>query len=167
MLFLVIYNCLESNLNNAINFGLFASILRLFSIVFLIIQLLYFNTGINYINFIIALIIPILMSCLVSGLIWFKYHPNYKEEARIRNLILDIGQKYSDFTLREIAKKCSVDKNTIIRVAKNMIANKEIYAKYFNGTKKFAFNKRANIEKINELMALYEEWESEHAARKI
>ena len=64
-----------------------------------------------------------------------------------------------DFTLKDVAKKCLVDKNSVINVVNSMASNKEIYAEYFYVTKKFAFNKKANIEEIDHLMSNYQEWE--------
>jgi len=164
-IFLANYYCLELYLSKAIMFGLTGSILSVFSIMYQLIRFSFYTSHI-FSDLMVSSVIPILFCILISVLIWFKYRPNYKEESRIRKKVLDIGTKYPDFTLSEIAKECSTDKNTIIKVAENMAENKEIYARYFYGTEKFVFNKRANIEEIDNLMELYYKWEKE-AVEKI
>ena len=48
-----------------------------------------------------------------------------------------------------------------------MIQNNEIYAEYFQNTKKFAFNIKANTEEIDKLMEKFLEWETEHMGKKV
>ncbi len=67
--------------------------------------------------------------------------------------------------MNNVARRCNVDRDTCLKVINKMINNNQIFAEYFYVTKKFAFNKKANSEKIDELMALYEEWEGSHIAK--
>ena len=91
----------------------------------------------------------------------------YEEEARIRKEILVLGTKYTNFKVKKVSKNCSSDKNTIIKIAKKMVKNKEIYADYFKISKKFVFNNNANTEEIDRLMEMFSEWETEHKGKKI
>ena len=90
----------------------------------------------------------------------------YEEEARIRKEILVLGTKYTNFKVKKVSKNCSSDKNTIIKIAKKMVKNKEIYADYFKISKKFVFNNKANTEEIDKLMEMFSEWETEHIGKK-
>lgn len=90
----------------------------------------------------------------------------YEEEARIRKEILVLGTKYTDFKVKKVSKNCSSDKNTIIKIAKKMVKNKEIYADYFKISKKFVFNNKANTEEIDKLMEMFSEWEIERIGKK-
>ena len=90
----------------------------------------------------------------------------YEEEARIRKEILVLGTKYTDFKVKKVSKNCSSDKNTIIKIAKKMVKNKEIYADYFKLSKKFVFNNKANTEEIDKLMEMFSEWEAEHIGKR-
>jgi hypothetical protein len=91
----------------------------------------------------------------------------YEEEARIRKEILVLGTKYTDFKVKKVSKNCSSDKNTIIKITKKMVKNKEIYADYFKISKKFVFNNKANTEEIDKLMEMFSEWETERIGKKI
>ena len=55
---------------------------------------------------------------------------------------------------------------TIIDTIQEMIENTEIYAEYFKSSKTVAFNKQANIEEIDTLMATFRDWE-ENLEKKI
>ena len=90
----------------------------------------------------------------------------YEEEARIRKEILVLGTKYTDFKVKKVSKNCSSDRNTIIKIAKKMVKNKEIYADYFKISKKFVFNIKANTEEIDKLMEMFSEWEIERIGKK-
>jgi len=90
----------------------------------------------------------------------------YEEEARIRKEILVLSKKYTNFKAKKVYKNCSSDINTIIKIAKKMVKNKEIYADYFKISKKFVFNNKANTEEIDKLMEMFSEWETEHIGKK-
>lgn len=94
-------------------------------------------------------------------LISLSRRKNYNQEAQIRKTILDLGTNYEFLKLKEIAKNINVDKDSIIKVVNEMIRKKEIYAEYFNISRKFVFNRRVNIEEIDRLMELYYRWEEQ------
>jgi hypothetical protein len=74
---------------------------------------------------------------------------------------LDLGTKFIRLDVREISEKCGADKDTIIKVIKQMIENNEIYAEYFKSTNTVAFNQQANINEIDILMKKYKDWEED------
>lgn len=162
-----IFYAFRLDLNKTIFFGLISSILSVFPVIIPLTVFLSYSTDLPYFQFIIALLIPISLNLLMIYLIWNKYNSNYEEEAKIRRTVLDIGIQYPDFTLSNVAKKCQVDKNTCLIAINNMIATKQIFADFFYVSKKFAFNKKANIEEIDKLMNLYTEWETEHIGKKV
>jgi len=50
----------------------------------------------------------------------------------------------------------------IISVLKSMISNKEIYAEFFKSSNTVSFDQQANLEEIDELMAVYKDWKDEY-----
>ena len=84
----------------------------------------------------------------------------------IKKTILDLGTQYANLEVREISEACYADKVTIIDTIQEMIENTEIYAEYFKSSKTVAFNKQANIEEIDTLMATFRDWE-ENLEKKI
>lgn len=113
-------------------------------------------------EFITNFIFPSIIFAILLLLIFFKVRPNYKKQAIVRKKVLSFSTNYSEFKIYELAQICSTDKDFIKSVVKKMIKNNEIYAEYFKNTKKFAFNIKSNLEEIDKLMALYEQWEIQH-----
>ncbi|MBD3213294.1 MAG: hypothetical protein GF311_11860 [Candidatus Lokiarchaeota archaeon] len=92
-----------------------------------------------------------------------KIEKNIKQTriAKIRSIALDLGTKYTRLQIREIAEKCNEEKNLIILTVKQMVADNEIYAEYFESSKAVVFNQQANINDIDMLMEKYKEWETD------
>jgi len=86
--------------------------------------------------------------------------------AKIKSSILDLGTKFVRLQIIEIAEECGIENDLIISTVKEMIDNKEIYAKYFESSKSVAFNQQANIDEIDKLMATYKEWEDKKVEKK-
>ena len=84
----------------------------------------------------------------------------------IKKTILQLCTKYARLQIIEIAEECGVDNQLIISTVKEMIKNQEIYAKYFESSKSVAFDQQANIEEIDNLMAIYKEWEDKKVSKK-
>lgn len=85
----------------------------------------------------------------------------------IKKTILDLGTKFDRLEVHDIAEKCDAAKGTIIEVIQEMIKNDEIYAEYFRSSNTVAFNQQANIEEIDNLMAIYKKWEEENVGKKV
>ncbi|MHA2037557.1 MAG: hypothetical protein ACW98X_14065 [Promethearchaeota archaeon] len=115
----------------------------------------------------VLLVTPTLLFIIFVISVLFKVVPNYREESKIRKEIIDLGTTIPHFKLKQVSRKCDVDKNTIKKVAKKMIKNKEIFAEYFNLSKKFVFNISANVEAIDNLMELYRIWEEEKIEKRV
>ena len=79
----------------------------------------------------------------------------------VKKTILELSTKFSRLRVIELNEKCKVDDSTVIKVIKNMIKNKEIYADYFKSSQTIAFDQQRNIDEIDELMRVYVEWEKE------
>ena len=86
--------------------------------------------------------------------------------AKIKSSILDLGARFGRLQIIEIAEECGIENDLIISTIKEMIDNKEIYAKYFESSKSVAFNQQANIDEIDKLMATYKEWEDKKVEKK-
>ena len=86
--------------------------------------------------------------------------PNTKEEeAIVRRKIIEYGGKIARLKIKDISEKTNVNNSTVLKILIEMIKNQEIYAEYFKSSKTVAFNQIANLEKIDALMKLYEDWE--------
>lgn len=84
----------------------------------------------------------------------------------IKKTILDLGTQYANLEVREISEACDVNKIAVMDTVKKMIENEEIYAEYFKSSKTVAFNKKANTEEIDTLMAIFRDWE-ENLEKKV
>jgi hypothetical protein len=151
------------NLHKFILYGVIGTV---FDISSKIIQLIKSFSG-NYEHFGFTTVLSLFFFGTIIFLsIFLMKNIKYEEEARIRKEILVLGTKYTDFKVKKVSKNCSSDKNTIIKIAKKMVKNKEIYADYFKISKKFVFNNKANTEEIDKLMEIFSEWETEHIGKK-
>ncbi len=88
-----------------------------------------------------------------------------EEESKVRQIIIDLGTKYTRLEIREISEKCGIDYDSIAEILRRMIENNEIYAEFFETTYNVSFNQRSNIEEIDTLMAMYKSWEEEQLAK--
>ena len=92
-------------------------------------------------------------------IIFLNLRPNAKEEAIVKRTIIKFGGKIARLKVIDISEKSNVDTSTVFRILFEMIKNQEIYAEYFTSSKTVAFNQIANLENIDSLMKLYEDWE--------
>ncbi|MBA7643287.1 hypothetical protein ES703_51008 [subsurface metagenome] len=68
----------------------------------------------------------------------------------IRKTVLELSIYFARLEIREICEKCEVDyEDLIIKVIKEMIKNKEIYAEYFKSSNSISFIQQTNIEGID------------------
>ncbi len=152
------------NLHKFILYGVIGTV---FDISIKIIQLIQSFTSMKiYMRGILNVLSLFFFGTIIFLSIFLMKNIKYEEEARIRKEILVLGTKYTDFKVKKVSKNCSSDKNTIIKIAKKMVKNKEIYADYFKLSKKFVFNNKANTEEIDKLMEMFSEWETEHIGKK-
>jgi hypothetical protein len=79
-----------------------------------------------------------------------------KTEKKIKKTILDLGTHFARLEVREISEACHLDPLTISKVVVQMINAQQIYAEYFKSTRTVAFDKQANIERIDSLLGKFE-----------
>jgi len=84
----------------------------------------------------------------------------------IKKTILDLGIKFGRLQVIEIAEECGIENDLIVTTVKEMISNKEIYAKFFESSKSVAFDQQANIDEIDKLMSVYKDWEEKEVGKK-
>jgi len=124
-------------------------------------------TGINRDQIILNRDLIIISSMIVISLLFLlnlyililSFKPNLKEEAIVKRQIIEFGKKIARLKIKDISEKSNVDTNTVFKVLNEMISKQEIYAEYFKSSKTVAFNQIANLENIDSLMKLYEDWE--------
>jgi len=106
---------------------------------------------------------------ITNSIYSYKERKRYKREigdlisqtqiAKIKNAILNLGTRFDRLHISEIAEKCGESEINILKVAKDMIQRKEIYAEYFSSTQSVVFDKKANIIEIDALMDHFKKWE--------
>ena len=74
----------------------------------------------------------------------------------IKKIVLDLGIHYARLEIRELAEECGIDKSSLKKIILGMINNKEIFADYFKSSKVVVFDKRSNIDNIDEILNTYE-----------
>ncbi len=121
------------------------------------------NTYISLFIFAMILLYLILTLNILSPIFSKK---GIDELPLIKKTILDLGTKYTRLEIKEISETCGVDKKTIINVANDMIKNNEIYGQYFKSSNSIVFNQQANIDEIDKLMLIYQEWENKQIGKK-
>jgi len=114
-----------------------------------------------YIQFIIWILFCVTNLLLFLG----KSKDKSVNFRKIKETILDLGTQYANLEVREISEACDVNKYLIIDTIQDMIAKQEIYAEYIKSSKTVAFNKQVNIEEIDNLMAMYQEWEEKEQGK--
>lgn len=105
-----------------------------------------------YSSFLIIVSLFIIYPILYVSLIFL----GEKHVIIIKKTILDLGTHFARLEVREISEECNVDRNSIEKVIKDMIKNQEIFAEYFKSSKTVIFDKRANIDNIDEILSVYE-----------
>ena len=92
-------------------------------------------------------------------ILFLNLRTNVKEEAKVKRIIIEYGRKIARLKMKDISEKSNVDTTMVFRILNKMIKNQEIYAEYFKSSKTVAFNQIANLENIDSLMKLYNDWE--------
>jgi len=108
-----------------------------------------------YVGFFIWLVFCIINLIIALG----KFAKSGIKVNLIKKTVLELGTQFANLEVGEISEACDVNKIAVIDTLKRMILNREIYAEYFKSSKSVAFNKQANIEEIDTLMATFRDWE--------
>ena len=106
-----------------------------------------------------SMILIFLIFLLNLLILFLNLRTSTKEEAIVKRNIIEYGRKIARLKIKDISEKSNVDTSTVFRILNEMIKNQEIYAEYFKSSKTVAFNQIANLENIDSLMKLYEDWE--------
>ncbi|MHA2037558.1 MAG: PCI domain-containing protein [Promethearchaeota archaeon] len=94
------------------------------------------------------------------------FNKSEKAKITIKQTLLNFGTQFLQLEIIDIAEKCSINRTKVEIVIQEMIKNKEIYASYSKKSKTIEFAKETNIEEIDNLMKIYEKWESEIYGKK-
>ena len=91
---------------------------------------------------------------------------NQEMTPLIKQKIVDMGSKYQRLEIREIAEVMNIsDHNLIVQVLTKMIQSKEIYAQYFKSSNSIAFDQKANLQELEHLDTLFEDWSYKEKSR--
>ncbi|MFX1447216.1 MAG: hypothetical protein ACFFCG_03685 [Promethearchaeota archaeon] len=144
-------------------FGIFGNIIYGLTITYFIFiflyDILFLETLFIDLFWIITLIVNILVYIFLRSK---KKDLTFEEMFEIKKVVLDLGTKFTRLEVREISETCGYDSDSIIGVLNSMIMNKEIYADFFKSTNTVSFDQQANIDEIDELMAVFKDWEVSH-----
>jgi len=88
--------------------------------------------------------------------------------ALTKKKLLALSIHYSQITIPEVLEKYNVtDDKLVIKALLEMVENSEIYAEYIPSTRTIVFQLESNIEEIDRLMKMYEDWEERNIGKKI
>ncbi len=147
-------------IRRSIIFGIFGTIIYILTII--ILTLTYLE---NFEPLLLFLMFFWLLTSIINVVVFGALRSereklSLEDELKIKKVVLDLGTKYTRLEVREISEKCDVDSDSIIEVLEKMIANKEIFAAFFKSSNTVSFDQQANIDEIDELMAVYKDWEN-------
>jgi len=88
--------------------------------------------------------------------------------ALTKKKLLALSTYYSTITIPEVLEKYNMtDDKLVINAILEMIENSEIYAEYIPSTRTIVFQLESNVEEIDKLMKMYEDWEERNIGKKI
>lgn len=140
--------------------GTFLTYIINIPIVFVLIFYLYYidplsdvpsNIGLFFLSLIISSLILVFSLTLILYLSNLK--PKFEQIQIIKKKILELSTKITRIEMREASELSKIDKDTVKKVMKEMVQNKEVYGKFFSTSKSLVFNQIVNIEEIDNLMA--------------
>jgi len=85
----------------------------------------------------------------------------------VKKKLLELGTQFEHLRIGEIAERCGVLERTVVSILKEMIKNKEIYAKYYKTESFVTFDQQLITEEIDQLMENYRNWERRTFGKKI
>ncbi len=109
--------------------------------------------------FIILSIVNILIYTSITGI-------TNSDIAKIKKLVLNLGTRFIKLEIRDISEKSGLNVKKVENVILEMLKNKEIHANFVKETKIIEFNQEANLEELDKLMKIYENWEKETFKKK-
>ena len=79
--------------------------------------------------------------CIQVCLFYLVLKPNEKEIGYIKNVVIDMSEKFTITTIKEISEKTKSDHDTVIKSVIEMIADRDLNAEFFRRSKTLAFYK--------------------------
>ena len=88
--------------------------------------------------------------------------------ALIKRNLLALSTSYSQITIPEVLEKYNItDTQLVVKALLEMIENSEIFAEFVPSTRTIIFQLEINVEEIDRLMKMYEDWEERNIGKKI
>lgn len=75
------------------------------------------------------------------SLLYFYFNPNNEEINNIKKIVIDMSNKFTITTIKEVSERSKSDNDIIKKTVNNMISNGEINADFFRRSKTVAFYK--------------------------
>ena len=79
--------------------------------------------------------------CFQVCLIYLIFKPKEKEIENIKRIVIDMSERFTITTIKEISEKSKSDHDVVIKTAKKLITDGDINADLFKRSKKVAFYK--------------------------
>ncbi len=79
--------------------------------------------------------------CILVCLIYLIFKPKEKEIENIKSIVIDMSDRFTITTIKEISEKSKSVYNIVIKTLNGLISNGEINADYFKRSKTIAFYK--------------------------
>ena len=153
-------------IRKSIIFGIVGTIIYILTVIFFTIAY-YQGRELKLLSMIFLWLFTLIVNLIVY--LFLRSEKNkmtFEDEMTIKKIVLDLGTKYTRLEVREISEKCGYDSDSIIVVINSMIMNNEIYAEFFKSSNTVSFDQQANIDEIDELMAVFKDWEDNHYTKK-
>ena len=135
------------------------------------------NTSENPDILIIMIIIGIIATISIFSVgivVWKKkfsgrslYVKSPEKIKLVKKKLLELGTQFEHLRVSEIAERCGVLEGTAVSILKEMIKNKEIYAKYYKTESLVTFDQQLITEEIDQLMETYRNWEKKTFGKKL
>ncbi|MFX1570584.1 MAG: hypothetical protein ACFFCV_19775 [Promethearchaeota archaeon] len=95
---------------------------------------------------------------LVFFSIYYRQKKPFKESL-LKKMILDYSSKIKQINLKDICKESHFYDLNVIRVLREMLESNQINGEYFKATKTLHFDIKENFGEIDNLLAMYKNWE--------
>ena len=90
---------------------------------------------------ILRIFVLVFYFCIQVCLIYLILKPKEKEIENIKSIVIDMSDKFTLTTIKEISEKSKSDHNIVIKIVNRLITDGDINADFFRRSKTIAFYK--------------------------
>lgn len=90
---------------------------------------------------ILRIFVLVFYFCIQACLLYLILKPRENEIENIKNIVIDMSDKFTITTIKEVSEKSMSDHNIMINIINRLITNGDLNAEFFRRSKKIAFYK--------------------------